>query len=207
MQKRAIILIIIGILFVLLSFYVWNDSGRKNGRQEETGANKLTALYLADQQDNTEKMSEPEMMTEEVTEEVVDYSGTIDCVLSIPQIDICRVVITGGDMDYNLDRHLFVTMQQNMVYGESSYVIGGHQSFIYGHSMNRLEELDIGDSIYIIKDDISYEYEVIEKDMEQWGVDDKDYGADVRKLAIYTCRKQKERPKPYIVVRAELIEN
>ncbi len=199
-KKHPVIWILAGI-FILGTVCARLYAGHAAGAGEEDKADTLTAAYLqgevptASEADNG--TSEQECRTD------CDYSGTIDCVLDIPVIDMQRIVITGGDMDYNLARHLFVTMSQNMRYGSCSYIIGGHQSFIYGYSMNRLEELKVGDYIYITKDGDTDTFIVTETCSEQWGIAAGDYGDDPDKLAIYTCRKQKKRPKPYIVVRAE----
>lgn len=195
-------LIFIGAL-LLAAACAWLYVGRSLGAGEEQAADALTAKYL---QRGGDKETDDKISTAEALEDDADYSGTIDCVLEIPSIDMRRAVITGGDMDYNLARHLFVTMQMDMVYGACSYIIGGHQSWIYGYSMNRLEELGKGDEIYITKDGVTDTFIVTETVAEQWGIDSSDYGDDPDRLAIYTCRKQKKRPKPYIVVRAEKVK-
>ncbi|MDE5966293.1 MAG: hypothetical protein K2G89_05630, partial [Lachnospiraceae bacterium] len=46
-------------------------------------------------------------------------------------------------------------------------------------------------------------YRVVEVVAEQWGESPEDFSQDTDRLAIYTCKKQKNRPKPYMVVRAK----
>lgn len=199
-KKYIVILFIAGILALIAAASIFLHNRHNSGAAQELTAEKLAAAYMG-----ALSGALPEAADDE--QEIYDYSGVIDCMLEIPKIDMQRVVITGGDMNYNLDRHLFVTLQNDMVYGRCSYIIGGHQSFNYGYSMNRLEELEKGDYIYIEKEGGKDTFVVTETCKEQWGIDAGDYGDAPDKLAIYTCRKQKKRPKPYIVVRAEKVED
>lgn len=203
MKKKNIVMIwIAGILLFIAAASIYLFDRHNSGAAQEFTAEKLAAAYMGAL--GGALPDAPEAPDD--GQELYDYSGVIDCLLEIPKIDMQRVVITDGDMDYNLDRHLFVTMRQDMWYGSCSYIIGGHQSFHYGYSMNRLEELQVGDHIYIAKDDAKDIFVVTEVCREQWGIDSGDYGDDPDRLAIYTCKKQKKRPKPYIVVRAEKVE-
>lgn len=131
-----------------------------------------------------------------------NYDGYIDCLLEIPKIDLCRVVISGGDIKANLSQHYFVAARQSMTYGEGCYVIFGHQSFTKGKGMNRLDELVVGDLIYISGEDFEDTYEVTEVDASCKGEVVGDFTADSNHLALYTCKKQWQRPKPYMIVRA-----
>ena len=199
-KKQLVIIFTAGILALIAAASIFLYNRHNSGAAQELTAEKLALAYMG-----ALGGALPEAADDE--QEIYDYSGVIDCMLEIPKIDMQRVVITGGDMDYNLARHLFVTMSQDMSYGSCSYIVGGHQSFNYGYSMNRLEELENGDYIYIEKEGVKDTFIVTETCKEQWGIDAGDYGDDPDKLAIYTCRKQKKRPKPYIVVRAEKVED
>lgn len=133
---------------------------------------------------------------------VQTYEGVIDCVLEIPSIDLRGVVITGGNRQLNLDQHFFVAARETMQYGQGSYVIFGHQSFIRGVGFNRLDELRPGDCIYIVTEEGKTAYSVTEMISAHWGEDSQDFLEDETHLAIYTCKKQREYPKPYMIVRA-----
>ncbi len=132
-----------------------------------------------------------------------NYDGVIDCLLEIPKIDMCRVVITGGDVEQNLDRHYFTAARSHMYYGEGSYVIFGHQSFTKNKGMNRLDEMQKGDVIYVSGKGFRDIYEVTEVLVSDDGERLADFAGDEDQLAIYTCKKQHERPKPYMIVRAK----
>ncbi len=189
------------------SLVAWLHTRQQGGTYEQT-ADTITQSYLQDMITENIVVS-TEMKDNTTTEEQQElrYSGDIDCVLVIPAIHMERIVISGGDMDFNLERHLFVSIPTDVSYGTGSYIIGGHQSWNYGYSMNRLQELQVGDVIYIVKDGRTDTYKVTEIAKEQWDIASEDYGADTNKLAIYTCMRQKERPKPYLVVRAVKEEN
>ena len=89
------------------------------------------------------------------------YIGEIDAIVIIDKINMKYPIISGGDMDYNLSKYFFVTGKSDMTYGTGDYVILGHQSRVYGHSFNRLEELTLDDIITIMKNNVYYNYDVI----------------------------------------------
>lgn len=129
-----------------------------------------------------------------------DYIGYMDCLLEIPAIELKQVIISGGNPSYNLSKHLLVAAQETMEYGDGKpYVICGHQSYQYGYSFNRLEELIPGDSIYITKNGITDTYIVTETKI-QYGTTDSDFQTE-NQITLMTCVKQTQTPKPYIVVR------
>ena len=89
-----------------------------------------------------------------------NYKGEIDCILVIDKIDLRKAIIRGPYNDYNLNRYLFVTADQTSTLGIDNYVIYGHCSQTYGHSFNRLEELEVGDTFQLIQGNATYEYVV-----------------------------------------------
>lgn len=92
--------------------------------------------------------------------QAADYLGEIDSILVIDKIKLSKAIIRGEYNDYNLDRYFFVTADQTSVLGVDNYVIYGHCSQTYGHSFNRLEELEAGDTFYLIRKGITYPYVV-----------------------------------------------
>lgn len=131
-----------------------------------------------------------------------NYDGYIDCLLEIPKINMCQAVITGGNVEDNLSNHYFTAARADMSYGKGGYVVFGHQSFINGKGMNRVDELVVGDCIYISGKKFYDVYEIIEILESHKGEDSIDFTEDNNHLALYTCRKQRERPKPYMIIRA-----
>ena len=176
--------------------------------QQETETKALEELAKQDERPIEQNLAEKEGGEKRRRNQKADgttdgqYDGYIDCLLEIPKIDMCRVVITGGDIEYNLANHYFAAARQDMTYGDAGYVIFGHQSFTKGKGMNRLDELVVGDVIYISGEDFKDAYEVTEIVESREGEAIADFCADQNHLALYTCKKQHERPKPYMIVRA-----
>lgn len=133
------------------------------------------------------------------------YIGEIDAIVIIDKINMKYPIISGGDMDYNLSKYFFVTGKSDMTYGTGDYVILGHQSRVYGHSFNRLEEVTLGDTITIMKNNVYYNYDVIYvgtiTDMNEVTYN-KDGITD--NIILLTCVKSKSKNKPYIIVKANL---
>lgn len=73
-----------------------------------------------------------------------------DCVLSIPDIELEKIVYTGKDREKHLNNYELITASDDMYYqNNGNYIICGHASRLYGHSLNRLKEIKEGTSIYI----------------------------------------------------------
>ncbi len=84
-----------------------------------------------------------------------------DCVISIPEIDLKRAVYTGDNRERELEKYNLITAAENMTYDNGgNYIICGHNSRLYGHSLNRLHELKKGDTIYIQYNDKRDQYTV-----------------------------------------------
>lgn len=199
------ILILTGtILFLTISFSIRNE------RKHETMADSLTDAFVGGNLDQLEAHGEY-VMQEDEKESRFLYSGTIGCALLIPKIDIQRVVIEGGDQDYNLEQFLFTSASDSMhydPYSEKNYCIWGHQSYVWGFSMNRLDELIIGDYFYLLTaDGYKHEYEIYDISTSQWEFTDNDLTGTGGTVSIYTCTKQKQEPKPYYVVRGKKTGN
>ena len=133
-----------------------------------------------------------------------DYKGQIDGILEIPSINIHAPVIT-GDNQYNLSKYLFVT-GNNIKFNNGDYVILGHQSKLYGHSFNRILELENNDSIYIHNNGLVYEYSIyniiiIPKDYEIRYIEEENTIGD---LIILSCNKNKTDNAYTIMIKAKL---
>jgi LPXTG-site transpeptidase (sortase) family protein len=77
-------------------------------------------------------------------------NGNIDCIIRIPSIDLEKIVYTGTDRISHLDQYELITASEDMQYiNGGNYIICGHASRLYGHSLNRIKELETGDVIYI----------------------------------------------------------
>lgn len=88
------------------------------------------------------------------------YRGNVDSILVIDKINLKKAIIRGNnlsDNDYNLSKYYFVTADLTTTL-EGNYIIYGHSSMTYGHSFNRLDEMSVGDTFYILQDGIRYDY-------------------------------------------------
>ncbi|MBE5923832.1 MAG: sortase [Lachnospiraceae bacterium] len=66
----------------------------------------------------------------------------VDCVISIPDIDLLKKVYTGNKREKHLDNYELITATSDMKYSNGgNYIICGHASRLYGHSLNRLSEV------------------------------------------------------------------
>ena len=96
--------------------------------------------------------------------DVGDYSfhENIDSILVIDKINLKKAVIYGNsieDNDFNLLLYYFVTADLSTTLN-GNYILYGHNSQIYGHSFNRLDEFEIAESFYVILNGIRYNYRV-----------------------------------------------
>lgn len=65
-----------------------------------------------------------------------------DCILSIPDIGLEKIVYTGRQRELHLKNYELITADANMQYKNGgNYIICGHASKLYGHSLNRLQEV------------------------------------------------------------------
>lgn len=96
----------------------------------------------------TDVVNESEKTIERSTDEKKD--NLYDCILVIPTIDLKKYVYSGKNRDWHLEQYELVTASDDMQYcNGGNYIICGHASRLYGHSLNRLKELQVGDNLYI----------------------------------------------------------
>ncbi len=75
---------------------------------------------------------------------------TGDCILSIPDIELKKIVYTGTDRMEHLAQYSLVTASDTMKYiNGGNYIICGHASRLYGHALNRIREIKKGNRLYI----------------------------------------------------------
>ncbi len=66
----------------------------------------------------------------------------VDCIINIPDIDLTKKVYTGNNREKHLDNYELITATPDMKYSNGgNYIICGHASQLYGHSLNRLSEV------------------------------------------------------------------
>lgn len=82
-----------------------------------------------------------------------------DCIVSIPSIALNKIVYTGKNRILHLEKYELITSAEDMRYQNGgNYIICGHASRVYGHSLNRLRELKIGDEVVIWYDNQYEQY-------------------------------------------------
>lgn len=128
-----------------------------------------------------------------------------DCILSIPDIELQKIVYTGSERLEHLKQYELATAADNMQYNNGgNYIICGHASRLYGHSLNRIKEVQKGTIIYIktpghtdryIVDQVSYE-NMYETSIYCNQTTDK-------RLTIISCAKYISK-NSYIVIQAKL---
>lgn len=169
-MKKDIILTVIGIGIILAAGCVvflipYGKAAVRNDYERQ-----IIEEYLDGQQGSNDYGKEADDIDEikqPVTYDFSDvdtsaYKGEIDSILVIDKINLKKAIIRSEYNDYNLDRYYFVTADELAMLGKDNYIIYGHCSQTYGHSFNRLEELEVGDEFQLIQGTVTYDYVVSE---------------------------------------------
>ena len=128
-----------------------------------------------------------------------------DCILSIEAINLEKVVYNGNNREDHLKQYELVTATDDMQYKNGgNYVICGHASRLYGHSLNRIKEVKKGMIIKITTRDKTDEYVVNEVLFENMNKTSK-YCSQTHnpKLTIISCARYVS-DESYIVIHAQL---
>ena len=126
--------------------------------------------------------------------DVNDYSFRvhIDCILVIDKINMKKAVIRGNtlaDNDFNLSKYYFVTADLSTTL-KGNYIIYGHSSQTYGHSFNRLDEMNVDDTFYVIQGNTRYSYKVEAVDRVLRSKSDAYFPHDVgKRVTLVACEK------------------
>lgn len=128
-----------------------------------------------------------------------------DCILFIPAINLEKIVYTGSKRMEHLNQYELTTAADNMQYKNGgNYIICGHASRLYGHSLNRIKEVKEGNLLYIQTKSRLDEYivkKVFFADMNQTS---KYCNQTSHKtITILSCAKYISKDS-YIVIQAEL---
>lgn len=167
-SKISVIFFLIGIGVILFIGYRIYRKPYDEADKRNTYENNLIDDYLND--DSQNPSNEPENAGSDETpveyqySDVDDYTftGSIDCILVIDKINLKKAVIRGNtlsDNDLNLSKYYFVTSDLTTTLS-GNYIIYGHSSQTYGHSFNRLDEMAVGDTFYILQNKVRYDYRV-----------------------------------------------
>lgn len=133
---------------------------------------KLSEIYYNNQQEKIMKEWEQSLLnidnSDEIEENAKDqnedeeFKGDMEGLLKIEKIDLKLPVLTGAT-DENLLTSLASIKNTGSPGKVGNYGIAGHRSKTYGRNFNRLEEVEIGDTIEFSDTNNNYEYIVSEK--------------------------------------------
>jgi len=157
-----IIFFLLGLIIVLIVGYWIYKEPMLEAEERNQYEDYLIEDYLDNEDDGVPVSEEPLVDYHHSDINNYTFRGNIDCILVIDKINLKKAIIKGNqlsDNDYNLDKYYFVTADLTSTLNEN-YVIYGHSSETYGHSFNRLEEVGVGDTFYILQNDEKYSYEV-----------------------------------------------
>lgn len=89
-------------------------------------------------------------------------TGTLDCILIIPKIQLCRGIYTGTmeDILHNLDVWMLTVAEPDCALGATSYCVYGHNTPRLNLSFNRLQTLELQDCFYLVNSKGEYKYTV-----------------------------------------------
>lgn len=112
--------------------------------------------------------------------------GDTLCLLRIPSIELIQTVAEGADGSVLRDSlgHMMGTVYPGR---EGNCVIAGHRNYSFGAFFNRLDEVEVGDAVYVDTLTQTYRYEVTEVkvvDPEEVEILE-DYGDE--RLTLFTC--------------------
>lgn len=159
----VLFIFIVAIIF-LIGYLIYREPYREADKRNDY-EDQLIQEYI-----NSEPTKEPLDQEEEdsnVEYQFSDvntyaYRGSVDSILVIDKINLKKAIIRGNDLsdnDYNLSKYYFVTADLTTTL-DGNYIIYGHSSKTYGHSFNRLDEMCVGDTFYILQNGTRYDYRV-----------------------------------------------
>lgn len=130
----------------------------------------------------------------------------IEGVLEIPKIEFAQPIITDAT-----SKHLFISVASIKGTGEpgsfGNYGIAGHRSHKYGKNFNRLDELEVGDEIYVTnKKSQKFTYKVVEKlYVSPTDVYVLNSDSEKKEISLVTCHPEIN-PTQRLIIKGTLVE-
>lgn len=185
MTKKTLVIKILALIFIIVGLGLFIASVLLNLRQY-IQANKALVEF-EDSKEAIENDSSLQNAYEE-KEENQDYEeGELLYVLKIPSIDSENPVREGVEADV-LSDSLGHDPSTAYAGNQGNCVIAGHRNYSFGKYFNRLNEVEIGDEIYLETMLDEYRYEVTEiKVVEPTDTYILDNIGDKETLTLYTC--------------------
>ncbi len=174
--------------------------------------NEQKVIYEAEMHDDSKPLvefqNEPSFshnnQDKMLTEEEPNIPNGFDCIIKIPSINLEKIVYTGDGRGLELENYNLVTAANDMKYEYGgNYIICGHNSKLYGHSLSRIHEVEIGDAIFIYHNKNRYEYTVhsIEyHNMHQ--ISSYLQQSEEKELTILSCSKNRDKEE-YIIIKCK----
>ncbi len=134
---------------------------------------------------------------------VTEFDKDTDCILYIDEIQLSKFVYNGTKRTEHLNQYDLVTATDDMQYANGgNYIICGHASRLYGHSLNRLKEVKKGYHITIKTNQGNDQY-IVDNVSYQKMMDTDVYcrQSETDELTIISCAKYVSR-EHYIVIHA-----
>lgn len=201
----AFILIIVGGIYIYLMPF--KEAEHRNAYEDT-----VIEEYLEnEEQEETKIKDNPKTEYQYSDVNTYNFRGSVDSILVIDKINLKKAVIRGNklsDKDYNLSKYYFVTEDLETTLA-GNYIIYGHSSQTYGHSFNRLDELEISDEFYLIQGDSQYVYKVEAVDRALRSESEPFFPNLENRVTLVSCEKHLAKgysQKRVIIVRAVLIE-
>lgn len=177
--RVGLLLIIIGVVIIGASVFT---TAYQSSKKEEL----LHEFAQAQKAAEGEFLNIPDDEKDSGAEYASIEKGDTLCLLRIPSIDLIQTVAEGTDglVLHDSLGHMMETAYPGI---EGNCVIAGHRNYSFGAFFNRLDEVVIGDEIYVDTLTQTYCYEVTEVkvvDPEEVEILD-DYGDE--RLTLFTC--------------------
>lgn len=154
------------VIIIILSYYLFSYNKVYTGemvehvyidsilKQDDNVFQSDYDKYDSPLEKGNEKNTPDNFITEKNTTE---WKG--DCILIIPDISLKKIVYNGVNREKHLEQYKLVTATDNMKYQNGgNYIICGHASNLYGHSLNRINEIKRDMILYIKTQDNLDEY-------------------------------------------------
>lgn len=208
MKKIMVFMIIITFSFLCyftkqywdISHTEQNEKKRIRNIEQENNfddTNTLKSYEKQTSEDDNVVSRDKEKSTENISLSVKDE----DCIIYIDEIDFAKIVYTGTERMDHLSQYDLVTATDDMRYSNGgNYIVCGHSSRLYGHSLNRLKEVQPGYHIRIRTDNDEIKYivdNVIYENMNNTDTYCQQSNND--EITIISCAKYIS-PNHYIVV-------
>ena len=184
-----------------LGIYIDEERERIYVEQFMVGIPQQSTEGVVVEDNMQQELSQDDTNPEECSESVT-LPKDADCIVYIPSIELEKIVYTGSNRHGYLEEYMLITAAEDMRYSNGgNYVICGHNSQLYGHSLNRIRDVSMNDIVYIIQESKIHQYKVSSITYEE--MEDTSHFCEqngVNQITILSCAKYAGKNK-YIVIK------